>query len=106
MAAPESPPCCLPAAGEEWRGRPQLQATVRLYSAAFFRKVITRHDTGRVGRVGGRAGPWGGEQHSFCPLCVCAASALATVRRGQPTTLPPLQLQEKQLAPSPPHLYA
>ena len=33
-------------AGEEWRGRPRLAATVRLFSAAFFRKVIARHDTG------------------------------------------------------------
>ena len=32
--------------GEEWRGRPALAATVRLFNAAFFRKVITRHDTG------------------------------------------------------------
>lgn len=35
-----------PPAGEEWRGRPPLDATVRIYDAAFFRKVITRHDTG------------------------------------------------------------
>lgn len=34
------------AAGEEWRGRPALSATVRLFSPGFFRKVITRHDTG------------------------------------------------------------
>lgn len=33
-------------AGEEWRGRPALSATVRLFSPSFFRKVITRHDTG------------------------------------------------------------
>ncbi len=33
-------------AGEEWRGKPRLAATVRLFSVAFFRKVITRHDTG------------------------------------------------------------
>ncbi|PRW60674.1 cyclopropane-fatty-acyl-phospholipid synthase [Chlorella sorokiniana] len=32
--------------GEEWRGRPALSATVRLFSPSFFRKVITRHDTG------------------------------------------------------------
>ena len=33
-------------AGEEWRGKPRLAATVRLFRAAFFRKVITCHDTG------------------------------------------------------------
>jgi len=33
-------------ASEEWRGKPRLAATVRLFSASFFRKVITRHDTG------------------------------------------------------------
>ncbi|PSC74866.1 cyclopropane-fatty-acyl-phospholipid synthase [Micractinium conductrix] len=32
--------------GEEWRGRPALSATVRLFNVSFFRKVITRHDTG------------------------------------------------------------
>ncbi|KAL4856846.1 Tuberculostearic acid methyltransferase UfaA1 [Chlorella vulgaris] len=32
--------------GEEWRGRPNLSATLRLHSISFFRKVITRHDTG------------------------------------------------------------
>ncbi|KAL4447595.1 hypothetical protein ABPG75_004814 [Micractinium tetrahymenae] len=32
--------------GEEWRGRPALSATVRLFDVGFFRKVITRHDTG------------------------------------------------------------
>lgn len=31
---------------ESWRGRPPLHATVRIYDAAFFRKVISRHDTG------------------------------------------------------------
>lgn len=51
-------PACLPrglslAAGEEWRGRPALSATVRLYDASFFRKVITRHDTGAA-LAGGR----------------------------------------------------
>lgn len=35
------------APGEEWRGRPPLDATVRVFDAAFFRKVITRHDTGK-----------------------------------------------------------
>ena len=38
--------CRLLHEGEEWRGKPRLAATVRLFSAAFFRKVITRHDTG------------------------------------------------------------
>lgn len=33
-------------AGDEWRGRPRLAATVRIFSPTFFRKVITRHDTG------------------------------------------------------------
>ena len=32
--------------GEAWRGRPRVAATVRLFSPSFFRKVITRHDTG------------------------------------------------------------
>ena len=36
-------------AGEEWRGRPALSATVRLFNPSFFRKVITRHDTGGRG---------------------------------------------------------
>jgi cyclopropane-fatty-acyl-phospholipid synthase len=31
---------------ESWRKRPPLDATVRIYSASFFRKVISRHDTG------------------------------------------------------------
>jgi cyclopropane fatty-acyl-phospholipid synthase-like methyltransferase/predicted NAD/FAD-binding protein len=38
-----------PAAGgaaAAWRGRPPLDATLRVYDAAFFRKVIARHDTG------------------------------------------------------------
>lgn len=34
------------AAEEEWMGKPGLSATVRLLRMAFFRKVITRHDTG------------------------------------------------------------
>lgn len=34
------------AEGDNWQGRPALTATVRLLSCAFFRKVITRHDTG------------------------------------------------------------
>ena len=33
--------------GEEWKGRPKLKATLRLYSFDFFRKVVSRHDTGR-----------------------------------------------------------
>ena len=32
--------------GEEWRGAPVRRATLRVVDAAFFRKVITRHDTG------------------------------------------------------------
>lgn len=39
-------------AGEEWRGRPALSATVRLFNVSFFRKVITRHDTGQCGSSG------------------------------------------------------
>lgn len=31
---------------ESWRGRPPLDATLRIYDAAFFRKIISRHDTG------------------------------------------------------------
>ena len=34
------------AESDNWQGRPALTATVRLLSCAFFRKVITRHDTG------------------------------------------------------------
>ena len=33
-------------AGEEWWGRPRRAATIRLFSYAFFGKIITRHDTG------------------------------------------------------------
>ena len=32
--------------GEEWRGAPLRRATLRVVDAAFFRKVIMRHDTG------------------------------------------------------------
>ena len=32
--------------GEEWRGAPRRKATLRVVDAAFFRKVILRHDTG------------------------------------------------------------
>ena len=32
--------------GEEWRGAPVRRATLRIVDAAFFRKVIMRHDTG------------------------------------------------------------
>ncbi|MEW5297105.1 MAG: hypothetical protein WDW36_000333 [Sanguina aurantia] len=32
--------------GEEWRGRPALKATLRVYSMEFFRKMVIRHDTG------------------------------------------------------------
>jgi len=31
---------------EAWRDRPPLNATVRIYNVAFFRKIITRSDTG------------------------------------------------------------
>jgi cyclopropane fatty-acyl-phospholipid synthase-like methyltransferase len=31
---------------EAWRDRPPLNATVRIYDVSFFRKIITRHDTG------------------------------------------------------------
>lgn len=33
-------------AEDEWMGKPGLCATVRVLRMAFFRKVITRHDTG------------------------------------------------------------
>ena len=33
-------------AAEAWRDRPPLNATVRIYDVAFFRKIIMRHDTG------------------------------------------------------------
>ncbi|GIL82213.1 hypothetical protein Vretimale_7189 [Volvox reticuliferus] len=33
-------------AGEEWRGRPQLRCTLRIYDMDFFRKVVFRHDVG------------------------------------------------------------
>lgn len=31
---------------ESWRERPSLNATVRIYNTSFFRKIISRHDTG------------------------------------------------------------
>ena len=31
---------------EAWRDRPPLNATVRIYDVSFFRKIISRHDTG------------------------------------------------------------
>lgn len=34
------------ARGEEWRGRPALKATLRVYSMEFFRKMVIRHDSG------------------------------------------------------------
>lgn len=37
---------CHAATGEEWRQRPKLKAVIRLFSYGFFRKIITRHDTG------------------------------------------------------------
>ncbi|GLI66534.1 hypothetical protein VaNZ11_010410 [Volvox africanus] len=33
-------------AGEEWRGRPQLRCTLRIYDMDFFRKIVFRHDVG------------------------------------------------------------
>jgi hypothetical protein len=38
------------AAGEEWRGRPALRATLRLFDTAFFRKVSSPCET--AGLVG------------------------------------------------------
>lgn len=32
--------------GEEWRGRPDLKCTVRVYNMDFFRKIVLRHDVG------------------------------------------------------------
>ncbi len=34
------------AGSEAWRGRPALSATLRVYDMDFFRKVVSRHDTG------------------------------------------------------------
>lgn len=34
------------AEGDAWLGKPPLRATVRVLDMAFFRKIITRHDTG------------------------------------------------------------
>ena len=34
-------------AGEEWKKRPLLKATLKLYSFDFFKKVVLRHDTGK-----------------------------------------------------------
>jgi hypothetical protein len=59
---PALPVCPMPA-GEEWRGRPALSATVRLYDASFFRKVITRHDTG--------AGQRSAVHHWLVAACIC-----------------------------------
>lgn len=42
----ELPESIDPTKTKIWRGRPPLNATVRIYDAAFFRKVISRHDTG------------------------------------------------------------
>ena len=36
----------LPPTGQAWRGRPPLDATLRIYDVGFFRKTIMRHDTG------------------------------------------------------------
>ncbi|KAG2447750.1 hypothetical protein HYH02_007208 [Chlamydomonas schloesseri] len=32
--------------GEEWRGRPDLKCTLRVYNMDFFRKIVLRHDVG------------------------------------------------------------
>ena len=37
--------------GEEWRGRPRLAATVRIFDMSFFSKLISRHDTGLGART-------------------------------------------------------
>ena len=37
---------CLRAEEDAWLERPPLRATVRVLSMSFFRKIITRHDTG------------------------------------------------------------
>ncbi len=34
------------APADAWRGRPALDATLRIHDAAFFRKIVTRHDVG------------------------------------------------------------
>ncbi|PNH10244.1 Cyclopropane-fatty-acyl-phospholipid synthase [Tetrabaena socialis] len=34
------------AKGEEWRGRPALRCTLRIYDMDFFRKMVLRHDVG------------------------------------------------------------
>lgn len=59
-------------AGEEWRGRPALSATVRLFDVAFFRKVITRHDTG------------GGPVPRTPPCCARRATWLRAAARRAP----------------------
>ncbi|GLC46603.1 hypothetical protein PLESTB_001222700 [Pleodorina starrii] len=33
-------------AGEEWRGRPPLRCTLRIFDMDFFRKIVLRHDVG------------------------------------------------------------
>lgn len=43
--APESTAAPVPA-GEEWRGRPALKATVRIFNMEFFYKIIVKTDTG------------------------------------------------------------
>lgn len=45
VAAADSSPLCVPP-GEEWRQRPRQAAVIRLFSYAFFNKIIMRHDTG------------------------------------------------------------
>ena len=38
--------CLSCAESDRWLGKPPLHATVRVLQMAFFRKIITRHDTG------------------------------------------------------------
>jgi hypothetical protein len=45
VAPADSSPLCVPP-GEEWRQRPRQAAVIRLFSYAFFSKIIMRHDTG------------------------------------------------------------
>ena len=38
--------CAYCAEDDRWLGKPPLHATVRVFEMSFFRKIITRHDTG------------------------------------------------------------
>lgn len=38
--------CFGHATADDWRGRPRLRATVRVFSLSFFRKIVVSHDTG------------------------------------------------------------